>query len=70
MEGFLDFERQFVVDVVGGSSGLMMLWKETVNVHIKSFSTGNIDSVVRVEDSMWRFTRFYGNLDASQRSHS
>lgn len=67
---FLDFEGQFVVDVVGKSGGLMMLWKKSINNQIKSFSTGHIDCVVRDKDSLWRFTGLYGNVDVSQRTHS
>lgn len=43
---------------------------EPAVVTIKSYSIGHIDCVVQMEDNVWRFTRFYGHPDISQRHFS
>lgn len=40
----LGFEGLFVVDLVGKSGGLLLFWKNSVDVTISSFSTGHICS--------------------------
>ncbi|KAK6128869.1 hypothetical protein DH2020_037386 [Rehmannia glutinosa] len=41
-----------------------------MEVDIKSYSCGHIDSVVQDGDKNWRFTGFYGNPDSSKRRDS
>ena len=46
-----------------------MLWKDSVNVWVDSFSTYHIDVIVHggLADA-WRLTGFYGELDMSSRN--
>lgn len=37
---------------------------------ISSFSKGHIDTIIKVENKTWRFTEFYGNLEAGKRMDS
>ncbi|XP_073049618.1 uncharacterized protein [Primulina eburnea] len=66
----LGFSGCFMVDCKGKSGGLAMLWKELLNVSIKSFSSGHIDSIIQENGKGWRFTGFYGQSDVSLRHFS
>ena len=57
------FSNGFYVDCMNRRGGLALLWKAEVDLSIKSFSEGHIDSVVKQEEGglIWRFTGFYGN---------
>ncbi|KAH7526808.1 hypothetical protein JRO89_XSUnG0053100 [Xanthoceras sorbifolium] len=61
LKNSLCFEGGFEVARVGLSDGLLLLWKDDIDVEIKSFSKGHIDSVINdAEGGRWRFTGFYG----------
>ncbi|XP_024021734.1 uncharacterized protein LOC112091706 [Morus notabilis] len=65
------FHGGFYVDCSGRSGGLMLMWKEEVEVHIQSYSQSHIDCHVRFPHGVWwRFTGFYGNPSRSDRHHS
>lgn len=51
-----------VVDKVGLSGGLALLWRKDVDISLMSFSHNHIDMVVVLprETFKWRFTGFYG----------
>ncbi|KAK2649226.1 hypothetical protein Ddye_016715 [Dipteronia dyeriana] len=66
----LRFVGKLVVNCEGNSGGLCLLWTNTVNVSLLSFSRFHID--VRVSywnERDWRFMGFYGNPDADQQKH-
>ncbi|XP_073057177.1 uncharacterized protein [Primulina eburnea] len=63
----LGFSGLFVVNCEGRSGGLIMLWKEPLNVTVFSYSSGHIDSIVQHGDKRWRFTGFYGHPEANNR---
>lgn len=65
----IGFRNCFVVDRVGLSGGLALLWNEEVDLTIKSYSRYHIDALVE-EGSSFRFTLFYGNPRASLRKDS
>ncbi|KAK6160648.1 hypothetical protein DH2020_004029 [Rehmannia glutinosa] len=67
---WLNFMGMFVVNCEGKKGGLMLLWKNTIEVTIKSFSSGHIDSIVKDGEKIWRFMGFYGNPDARRRKDS
>lgn len=58
----IGFMGCFVVDCVGRSGGLCLLWNEEVTVSIKSYTSHHIDVEIELsgEDFCWRFTGFYG----------
>lgn len=66
----LGFSGLFVVDATGRSGGLLLFWKNTCDVNIKSFSSGHIDCMVTMQGQCWRFTGFYGNPEVSLRPMS
>ncbi|KAK6153847.1 hypothetical protein DH2020_013486 [Rehmannia glutinosa] len=66
----LGYHNGVVVDSVGRSGGLALLWREEVNVSVKFMGRFFIDSIISNAGSDWRFTGFYGNPDRSQRIHS
>lgn len=49
-----------------------MFWKDEIQVNVIKYLMSNIDVEVNSEDGhgWWHLTRFYGNLEASQRSES
>jgi hypothetical protein len=43
----LGFDHCFVVDCVGKSGGLMLLWKNSISVVIQNYSRHHINAVVQ-----------------------
>lgn len=62
----------FVVDRVGLSGGLALLWRKDTDVTLLSYSRNHIDVevVLSGEDTKWRFTGFYGFPEHHQRHRS
>ncbi|KAL5551962.1 hypothetical protein UlMin_002138 [Ulmus minor] len=61
--GMLTWERE------GRSSGLCLLWSDSIHVQLLSGSRGHIDVQVTSHDSTcWHFTGLYGNPDTSLRT--
>ncbi|KAL5826858.1 hypothetical protein ACOSQ4_018655 [Xanthoceras sorbifolium] len=57
-----------MVDILGSGEGLLLLWKKEIEVKVKSFSKGYIDTVIYGCDGLrWRFTGFYGEQKQNQR---
>ncbi|PPR99205.1 hypothetical protein GOBAR_AA21467 [Gossypium barbadense] len=51
--------------------GLVLMWKESVDVAIQNYSNHHIDSFVKMEGhNRFRFTGFYGHADPNLRNHS
>ena len=69
----LGFGGCFAVDSAGLSGGIGLFWSRDVIVDLKNYSQKHIDVVVRSNDqnnSVWRFTGFYGASRAEDRHHS
>uniref|UniRef100_A0A803P9R9 Reverse transcriptase domain-containing protein n=1 Tax=Cannabis sativa TaxID=3483 RepID=A0A803P9R9_CANSA len=67
----LGFDSCFVVAARGKSGGLALLWKDSWEVTINSFTVSHIDA--KVENGLgffWRFTGFYGSPDPGGRKQS
>jgi hypothetical protein len=64
----LGFAGAFIVDSVGRSGGLALLWKDDKEVEIQNFSRRHINAVVK-EDGLlpWKLTGFYGHPDWAKR---
>ena len=57
----VNMEHMEVVDSVGASGGLILLWRNPVHIQVKDKSKNFIDVVVGAPgDEPWRFTGFYG----------
>lgn len=61
----LGYFNSLVVDYVGRSGGLAMLWKKNVIVDLISMFVHHIDVIVSagLGEEEWRCTRFYGRLE-------
>jgi hypothetical protein len=57
----LGFRNAFGVSSQGFSGGLVLMYKEDLNVVIKTFSKFHINAwIIDLEGKLWRFTDFYG----------
>ena len=55
---------------MGKKGGLCLIWDDSVDVSLLSYSTFHIDvEVLSQRGSPWRFTSFYGNPDLAQCLH-
>lgn len=68
----LGFSNGFMVERIGPGGGLIMLWKEDLDVTLVSFSSGHIDVWINNWLSTGRsfLTGFYGNWNTALRRHS
>jgi hypothetical protein len=72
IESTQGFDNIFVVDLVGRSGGLALLWKVEDNMEIYNFSRLHINAVVKDGKGQlfWKLTGFYGHPDSSKRVES
>jgi hypothetical protein len=68
----LNFDYMFVVDRVGRSGGLILLWNAHTNVTIHNFSRRHINAIVTTgrNGTPWKFTGFYGHPVTAKRYES
>jgi hypothetical protein len=68
----LGYDFMFVVDSVGRSGGLILLWKAVVNVEIQNYSRRHINAIVvnGGTEIKWKFTGFYGHPDTNKRKEA
>ncbi|CAH9112360.1 unnamed protein product [Cuscuta epithymum] len=68
----LGFEHSFVVESVGLSGGLCLLWRDYVTLHVYANSLHYIDCLLCIEEGEleWRFTGFYGCPERNRRRES
>jgi hypothetical protein len=68
----LGFEGMLVVDPLGQSGGLALLWQEANEVNIQNYSLRHISAIITTaeSDSSWRLTGFYGHPDRAHREES
>jgi exonuclease III len=68
----LGFACMFVVDSVGRSGGLALLWHDTNLVEIQNYSRRHINAIVKDGESenSWKLTGFYGHPDWTKRHES
>jgi hypothetical protein len=66
---WLGFSSMFVVDCIGRSGGLALLWGDETKLTIQNFSQCHINGLVENlgVDGSWRFTGIYGHLDIPKR---
>lgn len=56
----LHYDCCFVVDSVGRSGGLCILWNSSSLCNIVSYSNNHTDFIMNVGGNEWRFKGFYG----------
>jgi exonuclease III len=68
----MGFDNMLVVDCIGKSGGLALLWKIDEGVEIQNYSCRHINAIVRSkpDGGSWKFTGFYGHPDASKRNEA
>ena len=68
----LRYEGCFVVNPLGRSGGLALLWKMETDVIIQSYTRFHINAIIKADkDYMeWQFTGFYGHPEVSKRQVS
>ena len=65
----LGFSNMLVVDCVGKSGELALLWMDEIGVEIQNFSCRHINAKIcqSPNGSHWKFTSFYGHPEADKR---
>lgn len=63
------YKNYLVVDAVGRSGGLMLMWKQDLNVELLNFSIRHINIIILYAfgENKWLLTCFYGHLKVSRR---
>jgi hypothetical protein len=65
------FSNKFVVKRINKGGGLVLFWKNGINLSINSYSLSHIDTIVDGHTaSPWRFTFFYGAPETHLRENS
>jgi hypothetical protein len=66
------FDNLFVVDLVGKSGGLALLWKEEDNLEIYNYTRRHINAVVKDNEGQlfWKLIGFYGHPNSTKRDES
>jgi hypothetical protein len=59
----------FVVDCIGKSGGLALMWKNEMKAQIQNYSQRHINAILQCGSSAteWKFTGFYGNPEVAKR---
>ena len=62
------FQYAFTIPYKGRSGGLALLWKDSIEVKIQTYSQYHIDVHVHMDThSWWRLTGFYGHPEQHKR---
>ena len=57
----LRYDNMLAIPCIHRASGLAMLWKEEITLHIQTYSQNHIDNYIMIDpNNPWRFTSFYG----------
>jgi hypothetical protein len=60
----LNYENMLIVDCIGRSEGLAMLWREGFGIEVQNYSNRYISAKVSPSNERaWFFTGFYGHLE-------
>ena len=67
----IQFDNMFVVPRANRGGGLVLFWKESIEVTVEGSDKNHIDAIIKrnIEDE-WRFTGFYGEPDTQRRIES
>ena len=66
----LGFSGKFVVNSIGHSGGLAMLWDSSLSCSISGFSNNHIDLIITESTGDWRLTGYYGFPERRRRRAS
>jgi hypothetical protein len=64
----LGLKNMIAVNCVGKSGGLALLWGDELDVEIQNYSRRHVNAKISLpfESATWKFTGFYGNLEAGK----
>ena len=66
----LGFSSKFVVNSIGHSGGLAMIWDSSLSCLISSFSNNHINLIISESTGDWRLTCYYGFPERHRRRSS
>ena len=67
----INFDQKWVVPRTTRGGGLVLFWKNSVNLIVVESHKYYIDAVInKNDDDEWRFTGFYGEPDSSRRNEA
>ena len=67
----LKFDHMFLVPRIHRGGGLVLFWKESMNLRVETSSKNHIDCIIRGgSEGAWRFTGFYGEPITHKRHES
>jgi exonuclease III len=68
----LGFDQMFVVNCVGRSGGLALLWNDDFQLTIQNFSHRHINAVIKRQNDgiEWKFSGFYGHPETAKRKEA
>ena len=67
----IQFENMFVSPRTTRGGGLILFWRELVNLSVEGFDKNHIDVIInKNKENEWRFTSFYGEPDTQKRIES
>ena len=70
--GKLGYASLFMVDPVGKSGGLALLWREVEEIEIQNYSRRHRNTIVKNTTTgvQWKLTGFYGHPEWDKRKES
>ena len=67
----LQFDHMFFVPRLTRGGGLVLYWKESLNLKVETSSKNHIDCIIdKGSEGAWRFTGFYGEPITHKRQES
>ena len=67
----IQFDQKFFVERINRGGGLVLFWKNEIEVDVKSSSLNHIDVTInKNSEKPWRFIGFYGEPDTHKRFES
>ena len=67
----IQFENMFVSPRTTRGGGLVLFWRESVNLSMEGFDKNHIGAIInKNKGNKWRFTGFYGEPNTQKRIES
>ena len=67
----IQFDQKSFVERINRGGGLVLFWKNEIEVDIETSSLNHIDVIInKNSEKPWRFTGFYGEPDTHKRFES
>lgn len=67
----LGYECCLVVGRTGTGGGLALMWRQEVDLYVRSYSLHHIDAIIKQHEELsWRFSGIYGHPEAGMKKHT